>query len=722
MEATLLLLVAGVGYVLSRRRHEPGRVPLTVPPVTSQFVSQDARAIEECDRPSTRDQYHATRMNDVLLAERREMARREMAGRETAKGVGGGGSQPYFHSSLSGVSTRLEHENMVPFFRGSEPPGSRHQGGGGDVGGGLLEGFAATRDVIGGESLSKGRREVRQLFDPNESRTNVLLRPGGVAAEYLDSLQRPRNRANELPFEQQRVGPIPEERMREMIPDERTIDELRPLSRPKAVLEGRLIPGSSASTRTVRPNAGVNTQSRPPPLVREQRIAEDFLGAGGVTQRPAYDKVNIVDRATQRETTAVNGYRGGAAPVQVRRPENRGTEQRALVFRTPLGELSRGPAITRVKAAGDYGRSAVGTLPSNGRTVASARVASLPGTLTTAVKALVAPVQDALRTTRKEEFATAPAEAANLVGAHGVPKLTVYDSQDVARTTLKEAGLHDGREGGMIAPTARRGPAIDPDSGARRTLRESTATNEAGPRNLFRGGVGQGEAAPDAPAATLKDALAEDRRGGGGAFLGARAGGYAHAVLDPPAATQRATLADSGSRFGGVGGSLREASGAYALGPGPDDIAATMRSTTLAEYFGASEGEVAQPASREDVRSVVPALAREASVMTGREFLGGGAKLGAGAHEMGRDTAPEDPLRDGAWRGAYMPPSGHGVGGGGGGGVGSVAYAGVNTIEPGPEARYTADRLAGDIEGHRVQGAGGALRPPQLSNDMMADN
>jgi hypothetical protein len=48
-----------------------------------------------------------------------------------------------------------------------------------------------------------------------------------------------------------------------------------------------------------------------------------------------------------------------------------------------------------------------------------------------------------------------------------------------------------------------------------------------------------------------------------------------------------------------------------------------------------------------------------------------------------------------------------------------VAFAGVNTVEPEPEARYTIDRLVGDIEGHRVQGAGGALRPPQFSNDIM---
>eukprot|EP00798_Chlamydomonas_sp_ICE-L_P000904 gene904-biopygen4504 len=626
---------------------------------------------------------------------------------------------------MTGDRMPATHGNMVPFFRGSEPPGSATNRGH------EMENFVGEKGSQDFTSLSGGKREIQQLFRPTEARVDVLRPPVGIGgSEYRNVVQLPRNRANELPFEQVRVQPIPEEKMREMGGlHALTVDDMRPLTRPKQSLPGQIIPGSSTSTATNRPkHQPINTQTRPPPLIREQKTTDDFMRTGGAAgSQPGYDKIRIVDRHTERETMrSADLYKGAAAPVGVHRMEDRGGSQQNLIFRTPLGEMSRGPATKTVKSVTDYGRSGM-SAPGNARMETGSR--TRPGTLTTAVKALVAPLQDVLRTTRKEEYLDS-APVVNLVGSHGVSKLTVYDMQDVARTTLKdvlldsapvvnldvtrttrkEVGIHDGHQTGNFAggSVSRRGPVVDPDSGARHTLREATAVNPDGhQRNLYAKNVGgvvysADDAAPDA---TRKDVALDQDRGGGLPTMTSGRGAYSVSVLDPPRSTMRETAADSGTRFGVS--RLAESSGAYIVAK-PDSLEATMRSTTTdgSEYYGTSESAVTGPVSRADVGSVEPALSREALVMTGREFLvdrrGGcdapaGALFGAGVAEMGvvGDERGGDPaLRDGGWQSRYLNSS---VAGGG------DMLLPYNTVEPDPEPRYTVDRLMGDIEGRRAQ-------------------
>eukprot|EP00798_Chlamydomonas_sp_ICE-L_P026507 gene26507-biopygen11469 len=577
MEAAILLIVAGAGYMLSKRRNEPGRVPLAVSPMTSYTIkkrpgtfrksssssmpiSVDASDAEARDRPSVHDPYHCTRVQDVYAHEKELLM------------------QNTFSSSMTGDRMPATHGNMVPFFRGSEPPGSATNRGH------EMENFVGEKGSQDFTSLSGGKREIQQLFRPTEARVDVLRPPVGIGgSEYRDVVQLPRNRANELPFEQVRVQPIPEEKMREMGGLRAlTVDDMRPLTRPKQSLPGQIIPGSSTSTATNRPkHQPINTQTRPPPLIREQKTTDDFLRTGGASgSQPGYDKIRIVDRHTERETMrSADLYKGAAAPVGVHRMEDRGGSQRNLIFRTPLGEMSRGPATTTVKSVTDYGRSGM-SAPGNARMETGSR--TRPGnSLTTAVKALVAPLQDVLRTTRKEEYLDS-APVVNL---------------DVTRTTRKEVGIHDGHQTGNFAggSVSRRGPVVDPDSGARHTLREATAVNPDGHQRNFV------------------------------------------SVLDPPRSTMRETVADSGTRFGVS--RLAESSGAYVVAK-PDSLEATMRSTTTdgSEYYGTSESAVTGPVSRADVGSVEPALSREALVMTGREFLvdrRGGVTL-----QLGRVSVP----------------------------------------------------------------------------------
>eukprot|EP00798_Chlamydomonas_sp_ICE-L_P009590 gene9590-biopygen5798 len=368
---------------------------------------------------------------------------------------------------MTGDRMPATHGNMVPFFRGSEPPGSATNRGH------EMENFVGEKGSQDFTSLSGGKREIQQLFRPTEARVDVLRPPVGVGgSEYRDVVQLPRNRANELPFEQVRVQPIPEEKMCKMGGLRAlTVDDMRPLKRPKQSLPGQIIPGSSTSTATDRPkHQPINTQTRPPPLIREQKTTDDFMRTGGAAgSQPGYDKIRIVDRHTERETMR-SAYlcKGAAAPVGVHRMEDRGGSQRDLIFRTPLGEMSRGPATTTVKSVTDYGRSGMSS-PGNARMETGSR--TRPGTLTTAVKALVAPLQDVLRTTRKEEYLdSAPVVNLNVGGV-------VYSADDAAPdATRKDVAVGQDRGGGLPMMTSGRGAysvsVLDPP---RSTMRETAA-------------------------------------------------------------------------------------------------------------------------------------------------------------------------------------------------------------------------------------------------------
>lgn len=710
MEAGLLLVVAGVGYILSKRRNiEPGRVPLNVSPVSRYLVKGgykhppqssppqssssrphpvtppivEGRHAEQRDRPSAMNQYHCNRVPEV--------------------------NSTILQNATNLTHTKLTHTNMVPFYRGNVPPGAMHP----ENTSTYLEHFVGGGDTNGGmTSISRGKREQGTLFDPMEFRRGGLgaedFSQDNVRNQYMGTIAIPQIRNNELPFDQVHVGPMgtasaSEDWQRErMMP--RNIDELRPLSKQRQCFEGRINAGSAAHTITNRlDQMPQNTQSRPPPLVREQRSADDFMRTMGASgSLPSYDKTRYNARATARELTTtsarVTSGASGAAPVQVHKDATRPAHPEHI-FRSQMGELPRGHAVTSVKDVTDYGRS--GFRADGNDRERSGR----PGIIASAVRALTAPIQEKLRATRKEEMLN-PTPGANIVGSHGIPKLTVYDSQDVMRTTRKEVGIHDTSQmpGGVRGGAVHRGPAIDGDNRARATLRESTLTTD-GIRNLYRGDVGGMVADPDVwrPAATRKDlmSISEGTGAAGPSYAGSKPGGYGLANADGPLPpTQRETMLDYGTRYGG--GGVKDRSGAY-VNCAPEDLAQTGRSifSSQSEYYGGQEGSVSRhiPGSRTDVESMEISDAREVvSNLSNREFMGSGVKMATDVMHMGAQE-DQNMLRDIDWgdRGFVAAP------------VSAVQQnlpmmSADTTSAQTLSMTYVQDRLMGDIEGREKQG------------------
>ena len=427
MEFGILLILAGAGYAFMKQKGGRRKALLS-----RGALNTDAVNAEMGDRPSMTDAYHSTYTRDVRADEFKR------------------GSNMMAQSSLSGKTMDMTHNNMVPFFKGSAPTQYNEKEGARFAS--QLEMFTGGTNNNPGSagmiSLGNGKRERGPMFlsEHNESSTHMVDK---VRDAYMNNIQLPRNRANEKPFESVVVGRpgIKGGETGDVYYDMRastlppTIEEMRTVTNPRETFEGRIISGS-LSTATKRQDLPLVEQNRQI-LLREQTTTDDMLRTtGGVTKRSLRPKWDI--KATERQMTS-RAYSGiatkpAAKSSMVRVPEN----GYGVIFRTPLAPFSTGPAVSKVKEVDDYGKSNV-LVYGNERDITGTR--SYQGGLVSAVKAIIAPISDMLRVTRKEEVMDAPRpEGGNVMGM--VSKLTVYDAQDITRTTRKELDVDAPRSAG----------------------------------------------------------------------------------------------------------------------------------------------------------------------------------------------------------------------------------------------------------------------------------
>jgi hypothetical protein len=93
------------------------------------------------------------------------------------------------------------------------------------------------------------------------------------------------------------------------------------------------------------------------------------------------------------------------------------------------------------------------------------------GNVQSLVKAIIAPLEDIMRINKKEHAIDNPRHFGNM-GVQIPDKPTIYDPNDIARTTIKETLLHDDMGvGAMTGP--KKLIVYDPDEIAKRTIRET---------------------------------------------------------------------------------------------------------------------------------------------------------------------------------------------------------------------------------------------------------
>jgi hypothetical protein len=132
----------------------------------------------------------------------------------------------------------------------------------------------------------------------------------------------------------------------------------------------------------------------------------------------------------------------------------------------------------------DYGKTGYNLLPNERDTTQYNTYSSNLGSI---VKSITAPLSDVLKITKKQNTIGNPRPNGNM-NAQIPSKQTVYDTNDVARTTIKETLIHNSRKGNIKGPVKL--TVYDPNDVAKTTIKETLIHNSR------KGNVGTSKKAP----------------------------------------------------------------------------------------------------------------------------------------------------------------------------------------------------------------------------------
>lgn len=388
----------------------------------------------------------------------------------------------YVVSALSGqkiAATDFKHNNMQPFFGGRIKQNIAPQ---------------ANQSVLdmynGGGSTQIKKREVENMFETSRA---PYGNPYGMEdnTDFFQSrIDYPISRNGERPFEPVKVGSALGEKygltgkggFQQLEINEimrpRTVDETRVATNPKNTYNTPVVPGAHY--------IGLNSDS--PGEVRKYRpdrfyideTGERFFVTTGDLIKETTRPVQVLPHTTRPETSVAYG---GIASSQ-----DYGESYVSGSYRTPMTQQYAGSPyrnanmenyytkVTDIPTA-DYGKSSIEIRP-NERADTSERV--IATNLAPADTGLTTqPFLDDARPTRRGETVGNIRETGTPVRyAGGAPAVTVWDPQDIARTTVKESTIyldHMGVAAPASAPT--RLKVYDPDDIAKPTQKSQLSSN-----------------------------------------------------------------------------------------------------------------------------------------------------------------------------------------------------------------------------------------------------
>jgi hypothetical protein len=345
-------------------------------------------------------------------------------------------------NSISGQPIRAQeftHNNMVPFYGGTVKQNMRA-----NANNSVLDTFT------GAGYTQIAKREVETMFDYQRPFGN----PFGLesSTDFIESrINEPRARNGERPFEPTRVGPgvgegygmIGKGGFQQFEVNEimrpKTTEELRTVNNPKLSYLQPVVPGAHMVTNPAD-NPGEVRHYRPDRFYIDQTLSR--AGPAGPaesvwkeTSRP----IQVLPDQNRSETSAeAFGPAAGQDTYQ---------SYVAGSYRTPNTQQFGGAGYRNADATSwytadvdspeaDYGRSSYENRP-NERTATSERTVTLNTAPAETGQVSVHYLDDA-RPTRRAEQEDGHTEFGAGYIAGGAPAVTVWDPNDVARTTVKE--------------------------------------------------------------------------------------------------------------------------------------------------------------------------------------------------------------------------------------------------------------------------------------------
>ena len=365
-------------------------------------------------------------------------------------------------STLSGKPININeftHNNMSPFF-GSSVKQNTYE----FANQPLLELYTGT------SNLSMEKNAIKPMF--SACKNNIHGTQNNTKEEYSRYVGS-RMKNNEKPIESQIVGPglnngytnLPSGGFAQndtrdyMLP--KTTNELRVLTNPKTTFEGRVIPGKNT---TVNPGKHGKIEKYRPDTYSKWDKERLFTTTGAYTKEKV--KSCLIVKDTNRKIT--KSYTGSGAPAinkkETFRPSIRTSNKNNYLTSGPRNLINK-------DKCNDYGKESI-NLPSNERDVTGLRTHTT--NLTSIVKAIISPIEDIFKTTRKENAIGNIRQSGNF-NSSNTKKQYVYDPNDIAKTTIKETTIHDNTIGNLTGNNKL--TIYDPNDVARTTIKETNIHN-----------------------------------------------------------------------------------------------------------------------------------------------------------------------------------------------------------------------------------------------------
>lgn len=376
--------------------------------------------------------------------------------------------------SLSGEilnASDFVHNNMVPFFGGNVQQNlSPHAG-------------ASMLELHTGVSTVQQHKETRSpFFSPTKGNTYVHGAPNMPEEMRTSRFEQSKYKQGEKPIEDINVGPglnqgytsqpqggFQQSNIRDYVMP-KSVDELRTQTNPKVTYTNPMIRGKSLHTKPGKP--GVVNKNRPDSYYVNSPAR--YNTTTGVVKGRRLRTVPM-DRATNRQNQH-RPHTGAAAHFtqEQSRPEEYIRTSNPFKEEVALGDAGLRNANNYNKwgdyesFTGNYGKQGIEILPNERDTT---QLANYLSHATSLVKAIIAPVADVMKTTRKENVIGNPRPTGNMNTV--VKKMPVHDPNDVAKTTLKETNIHDTRTGNVSGSTRLASTVYDPNDVARTTIKET---------------------------------------------------------------------------------------------------------------------------------------------------------------------------------------------------------------------------------------------------------
>lgn len=459
MEVYVFFTLVGLGYIASKSNSyshasnasnsNTKKQKKQIPDNYNQRIMQQSREIEQEKIKSMYKKSRAPSKTNVISSDYKDIIH------DTSPKV--------YESKLSGMAIPIDefkHNNMEPFFGGSKKQ-NVNLNKGNDF---LLETYTGT-----GEIFHDQKSENVCFADVNESSSSSPYMKKDSYQEEYERMVASRNKTNELPFEKAYVGPgldngyTKESNQYGFQPEDReyvmpkTVDELRQGSNPKLSYQGRTVVGQKGSKRGF---TGKMVKNRATTF--HERGEDHLFKTTGAYTKNKHRPCTIVKDTNRKSSSSYTGniYR------------NIGNEQTGKLQESKkhiLDEFGTRNLDNQKwsKPEWDFGKKNI-LVYSNERDLTTTK--TYEGNLQTLVKSVIAPIQDAIRTTPKQ-YTTFPKHELGNFQSTNPAKQTIFDPTDVARTTIKETFIHDTRTG--IVTGEKASVVYDPDQVMKTTTKET---------------------------------------------------------------------------------------------------------------------------------------------------------------------------------------------------------------------------------------------------------